>query len=71
VRFINRETVEICGTMRAPTVAEWRAIRETLEAIGVKTAMFCRGKRQGKPDRLTVVLAGRGGVMHKEMEREP
>jgi hypothetical protein len=56
VRFLSRDTVEICGALRAPMPSEWRAIREALAAAGVTSAVIVRRRADGSEETHTVEL---------------
>ena len=59
VKFINPETVEIIGAMRAPTPSEWRAIMNELARHRIKLLGFCRIKNGQRRSRLLKVRPGR------------
>ena len=50
VRWLSPTVVELCGAVSAPTPAQWRAIRNVLEAAGVERAEFERrcGANKGR-----------------------
>ena len=42
VRWINHDTVEFVGALRAPAPSEWRAIRTALMEFGVRNVVWVR-----------------------------
>ncbi len=39
-RFLDSETVEVVGTVKPPTVADWRAVLGALGAMGVTEVRY-------------------------------
>ena len=56
VRWINRQTVELVGAIRAPAPSEWRAIRDALLAAGVSSVVMVR--KGGANPRTIILTAG-------------
>jgi len=48
VRWINIETMEICGITRPPTIAIWRAVKQAAREFGAKQIIFVRCKGDKK-----------------------
>ena len=46
-RFVNKETVEILGVIKAPTKTEWLAVINNLAQMGVKF-VFYKQYRNGR-----------------------
>jgi hypothetical protein len=55
VRWLDRQTVELVGALRAPAPSEWRAIRDALVAAGVARVVMIR--KGGANPRVAVLTA--------------
>lgn len=43
-RFINKETVELMGAIKAPTLNEFKAVKNMLKQKGIKIILYKRYK---------------------------
>lgn len=47
IRCLDRNTVEVVGTMQAPSVKVWRELKKCLPDFGITTVIFKRRMRDG------------------------
>lgn len=53
IRYLDSETVEILGIVRAPTISEWRAVERCCKQNKVKRVMFYRIGKDGSKKKHT------------------
>lgn len=58
VRFIERDTIEICAVDKPVTPGIWRAVVEECRRIGVRTILFKRIKDGEKQTKVVEVKDG-------------